>query len=95
MSKSHLDYCFMLFFDLPYKYFTATFKVYRVLKPYKRVRECEPRTNTYHRDLGFLKIPLNRIYSTQDSLKGDWDSFPSQNCCPAEGVESSFRFAGP
>lgn len=36
MSNSHLDYCFMLFFDLPYKYFTATFKVYRVLKTCKK-----------------------------------------------------------
>jgi len=44
----------MLFFDLPYKYFTATFKVYRVLKSCKRVRDWEPRTDTYHRDLDFL-----------------------------------------
>ena len=37
MSEFHLDYCFMLFFDLLYKYFTTTLKVYKILKTCKKL----------------------------------------------------------
>lgn len=62
----------MLFFDLLYKYFITTLKVYRILKTCKNLSNWKPMTDTYHRDLEFFffRIPLNRMHSTQNPWKG-------------------------
>lgn len=86
MSEFHLDYRFMLFFDLLYKYFTTILKVYKILR---LVKACnwKPMTNTYHRGLDFFF----RFHWTECILPrslGRTD-FPLCCSCESQGAENN------
>ena len=86
MSEFHLDYCFMLFFDLLYKILLQFSKFIRSLRLVKSLSNWKPMTNTYHRGLDFFQIPLNGVHSTQKALEGQ-----TSLCCSCElqGAENN------